>query len=221
MHPPARLHARHCLLPRASRRFRPASPRTSRADRPRTRFPRAQTSVTGRVTLELSQLRFSRIIFQYSHRPPSAVNLAPDPRIVPSSASSTPTKQPTLFLPPDHQAVAISTDEPEAVHLDRERDVILVVDPGRNAVTRIALRLAVATPDVHLGALDAQLADADRASSTEEAAVVVVRGEKAGDGDAIVLEGLRPFEPVRVRVPLRGNIVSPLVEVRLVALESF
>lgn len=66
--------------------------------------------MTGRLTLELSQLRFSRIIFQYSHRPVSDRNLAPDPRIVPVS----PGKQPSIYLPPDHQAVTVYTEEPDA-----------------------------------------------------------------------------------------------------------
>ncbi|BGP50119.1 hypothetical protein JCM10450v2_006030 [Rhodotorula kratochvilovae] len=156
------------------------------------------TSVTGRLTLELSQLRFSRIIFQYSHRPVSARNLAPDPRSVPT----TPGKQPALFLPPDHQAVTVYTEEPYAVHLDRERQLILVVDPGRNAVTRIALRWALATPDLHLDAARAELVGDDKGE-------VKMRAEEDG---ALVLEGLRPYEPVRVRLPLSGSIVNPVVE---------
>ncbi|GAA5906420.1 hypothetical protein JCM8208_004655 [Rhodotorula glutinis] len=163
------------------------------------------TSVTGRLTLELSQLRFSRIIFQYSHRPPSTRNLAPDPRLVPTVPGN---KQPSLFLAPDHQAVVVSTDEPDSVHLDREREVIVVVDPGRNSVTRISLRLVVATPGVHLAAAEAQLVEG------EGTQVQLVRGEA---DDALVLEGLRPFEPVRVKMPLRGNIVSPVVEFTVIA----
>ncbi|KPV71634.1 uncharacterized protein RHOBADRAFT_56475 [Rhodotorula graminis WP1] len=163
------------------------------------------TSVSGRLTLELSQLRFSRIIFQYSHRPPSTRNLAPDPRIVPTA----PGKQPSLFLAPDHQAVVVSTDEPDSVHLDREREIIVVADPGRNSVTRISLRLVVATPDVHLAAPDAQLVDEGKGAQA--------RLGRSETNDTLVLEGLRPFEPVRVKVPLRGNIVSPIVEFTVIA----
>ena len=73
---------------------------------------------------------------------------------------------------------------------------------------RISLRLVVATPGVHLAAADAQLVEGEGAQG---AGAQLVRAET---DDALVLEGLRLFEPVRVKMPLRGNIVSPVVEVR-------
>lgn len=62
------------------------------------------------MTLELSQLRFSRIIFQYSHRPISALNLAPDPRLAPTTLNAT---QPFIMLGQDYQAVQVEIESPE------------------------------------------------------------------------------------------------------------
>ncbi|BGP09807.1 hypothetical protein JCM10049v2_005681 [Rhodotorula toruloides] len=156
------------------------------------------TSVTGRLTLELSQLRFSRIIFQYSHRPVSTRNLAPDPRQVPVTD-----KQPAIFLPPDQQAVHISVEEPHSVHLDRERRMILNVDPGRNTVSKIAVRLAVVGQDVHFATTTAE--GLDGIAFTADA------------HDALVLQDLSPYTSVRVAIPLTGNIVDPNVQFSITA----
>lgn len=75
----------------------------SSTDLSKRRFRHPQTSVTGRVTLELSQLRFSRIIFQYSHRAKPADEAALPPR-----------PRQTLYLPPDLEAVRITLEEPPA-----------------------------------------------------------------------------------------------------------
>lgn len=69
-----------------------------------------QTAATGRLSLELSQLRFSRIIFQYSHRPISAQNLAPDPRLAPTTSTM---EQPYILLGQDFQAVQVEIESPE------------------------------------------------------------------------------------------------------------
>lgn len=128
-----------------------------------------QTSVTGRVTLELSQLRFSRIIFQYSHRakPADETALPPHPRQ-------------TLYLPSDLEAVRITLEEPPAgqfpalqpprcipaadevlrtVHLDRERGAILCIDCGRNEVVRLSLRCTVADQNLHFDLARAEAID--------------------------------------------------------------
>ncbi|GEM10221.1 transmembrane protein [Rhodotorula toruloides] len=148
------------------------------------------TSVTGRLTLELSQLRFSRIIFQYSHRPVSTRNLAPDPRQVPVTD-----KQSAVFLPPDQQAVHVFIEEPRSVHLDRERMMILGVDPGRNTVSKITVRLAVAGQDVHFATTGAE--GLDGVTFTADA------------DNVLALQDLTPYTPVRVVIPLTGNIVDP------------
>lgn len=72
-------------------------------------FP--QTAISGRLSLELSQIRFSRIIFQYSHRPISSRNLAPDPRNAPSGAT---TKQPVVHFARDRQALDVYLELPRA-----------------------------------------------------------------------------------------------------------
>ncbi|BGP01777.1 hypothetical protein NBRC10513v2_005416 [Rhodotorula toruloides] len=156
------------------------------------------TSVTGRLTLELSQLRFSRIIFQYSHRPVSTRNLAPDPRQVPVTD-----KQPAIFLPPDQQAVHIFVEEPNSVALDRQRRMILNVDPGRNTVSRITVRLAVVGQDVHFATTAAE--GLDGIAFTADA------------DDALVLQDLAPYTPIRVAIPLTGNIVDPNVQFSITA----
>lgn len=128
-----------------------------------------QTSVTGRVTLELSQVRFSRIIFQYSHRarPADEAALPPRPRQ-------------KLYLPADLEALSITLEEPPAgqfpaldrqtvycaanellstVHLDRERGAILCIDCGRNEVVRLSLRCTVADQNPHFDLARAEAID--------------------------------------------------------------
>lgn len=68
-----------------------------------------QTAMSGRLALELSQIRFSRIIFQYSHRPVSNRNLAPDPRNLPLGG-----QQPIIHFPRDPQALNVYTELPRA-----------------------------------------------------------------------------------------------------------
>lgn len=87
-----------------------------------------QTAISGRLSLELSQIRFSRIIFQYSHRPQ------------PSAAGA---KQPVVHFPPDHQALDVFAELPKAIHLDRPRMAVLCVASGRNEVGRVVLRVQV------------------------------------------------------------------------------
>ncbi|GAA95066.1 hypothetical protein E5Q_01721 [Mixia osmundae IAM 14324] len=82
----------------------------------------------GAFALELSQLRFSRIIFQYSHRPSAA------------SAKVSPS-QSTVTFPPDPHALDVTLDAPEHVHLDRGRDMIVSLLTGRNALSSARIRL--------------------------------------------------------------------------------
>ncbi|BGP18137.1 hypothetical protein JCM10213v2_006192 [Rhodosporidiobolus nylandii] len=158
------------------------------------------TSITGLLLLELSQLRFSRIIFQYSHRP--------DPNKAAASPFSLPAKQPFLLLPRDYQAVHIFTEEPDTVHLDREREVILGIEAGRNSVTRIVLRFAVSTPEVQLGALRTQLVEGAQARLTVEQ-----------DG-AVVIEDIKPYGVVKLQIPLEGALVDPVVQVSSFAVSA-
>jgi len=78
------------------------------------------TAISGRLALELSQIRFSRIIFQYSHRPPVPVrpgNATPQPGLAGSAAPGA--RQPGVWFPRDHQAVDVYTELPEASEYDR------------------------------------------------------------------------------------------------------
>ncbi|GAA5838645.1 hypothetical protein JCM11251_003252 [Rhodosporidiobolus azoricus] len=156
------------------------------------------TTVTGRLRLELSQLRFSRIIFQYSHRPPAAQHPVSDIRL-----AASPQRQPYLTILPDHQAVHVELEEPDAVHLDRDRKAVLVVDSGRNDILRAVLRLVPENEEIFFVTTRAELTcggEFDRYASKNE-----------GDG-TIVFENLRPFEQARVRIPLAGNICESVVQ---------
>ncbi|GAA5847602.1 hypothetical protein JCM3766R1_000806 [Sporobolomyces carnicolor] len=159
------------------------------------------TAATGRMTLELSQLRFSRIIFQYSHRPISALNLAPDPRLAPASLDS---PQPFIVLGQDFQAVHVEVEAPDTIHLDRERRVIVCVDPGRNSLTRVTLTLDVET--------DAMTLDCDRARLIgQERTCRMSRGGATASPRQVVLEDLRPHDVIKVEIPLVGEIHDPLI----------
>ncbi|GAA5971043.1 hypothetical protein JCM21900_002788 [Sporobolomyces salmonicolor] len=153
------------------------------------------TASTGRLALELSQLRFSRIIFQYSHRPISSRNLAPDPRLAPVTD-----KQPFLYVRKDYQALQISTEPAQAIHLDRERHAIICIDPGRNSLTKVTLRFETPASSVQLN------------SGPDE-----TRLAAASDAEHVVLENLKPFSVAKVEFPLVGEIVDPTVKFTVVA----
>ncbi|GAA5867425.1 hypothetical protein JCM8547_007499 [Rhodosporidiobolus lusitaniae] len=146
------------------------------------------TSATGVLLLELSQLRFSRIIFQYSHRPTSS-----------SSATSPPDPQPCLFVPRDHQSLQVSTDDPPDVALDRAREVIVNIDVGRNRVIRATVRFSCLDPDIYLDT--AQLRRLDGAG-------VAMLSE---DG-AVTVENISPYHVVKLRVPVAGNLVDSVIQ---------
>lgn len=74
--------------------------------------------MTGQLALELSQVRYSRIIFQYSHRPISPQNLAPDPRFTPHTPS-----QPIVVFLRDRQALDIYLEVPRASECPRFGDL--------------------------------------------------------------------------------------------------
>ncbi|GAA5902878.1 transport protein particle complex II subunit TRS130 [Sporobolomyces salmoneus] len=157
------------------------------------------TAATGRMTLELSQLRFSRIIFQYSHRPISSLNLAPDPRLAPTTLE---TIQPSIMLGQDFQAVHVEVESPETIHLDRERQVILCIDPGRNNLTRASLAFEMET--------DGMTLDCKRARIVGDARTCRLNSSP-GDANQVTLEDLEPFRTVKIEMPLVGEIQDPLI----------
>lgn len=108
------------------------------------RYP--QTAVTGRLALELSQIRFSRIIFQYSHRPISPRNLAPDPRNAPLTA-----QQPHVHFPRDHHALDIYTELPRTSEFVlmfplKSRPDVFACSPPRSRPTRHHLHRSRSKP---------------------------------------------------------------------------
>ncbi|GAA5964623.1 hypothetical protein JCM3765_007645 [Sporobolomyces pararoseus] len=161
------------------------------------------TAATGRMTLELSQLRFSRIIFQYSHRPISALNLAPDPRLAPATLDST---QPFIMLGQDYQAVQVEIESPETIHLDRERQVLICVDPGRNNLTKISLGFEMQTETMTLDCNRARIVGG--VNGCRLAATTT-------NAHQVVLENLKPFEVVKVEIPLVGEIHDPMIRFNL------
>ncbi|GAA6024476.1 hypothetical protein JCM10207_004507 [Rhodosporidiobolus poonsookiae] len=154
------------------------------------------TTTTGRIVLELSQLRFSRIIFQYSHRQAS-----PRDDHAPFGIGT----QPSLLLQPDYQAVRVFTEEPDHVHLDQVREIILGIDPGRNTIVRIALQLLSADADVEIATSTAQLLDVD------------ARRLSSSDTGGLVLHDLKPYEIVRVRIPVYGQPLNSSLQFNLSA----
>ncbi|GAA6060213.1 hypothetical protein JCM10212_002292 [Sporobolomyces blumeae] len=157
------------------------------------------SAATGRLSLELSQLRFSRIIFQYSHRPISSRNLAPDPRLAPMQPDM---KQPSITLEQDYQAVQVEIEAVETIHLDRERQVVVRVDPGRNTVNKMTIHLEMHTPSMQIDPTRAKLA------GTASGSARLATGSTA---TSLVVENLKPFKPVKVELPLTGEILDPLV----------
>ncbi|ORY76938.1 trafficking protein particle complex subunit 10 [Leucosporidium creatinivorum] len=147
------------------------------------------TAVTGRLALELSQIRFSRIIFQYSHRPISPRNLAPDPRNAPLTA-----QQPHVHFPRDHQALDIYTELPRTIHLDQGRHAIICIAAGRNHIVKLSFKVTTPTADLSFAFDSAQI--------IEGAAKV---SPSAPEG-SLVMEGIHAATIVKIQLPVVGPI---------------
>ncbi|GAA5937732.1 transport protein particle complex II subunit TRS130 [Sporobolomyces koalae] len=168
------------------------------------------TAATGRLSLELSQLRFSRIIFQYSHRPISARNLAPDPRLAPTVPDA---KQPYILLGQDFQAVQIEIESPETIHLDRERQVVICVDPGRNSLTKISLAFEMLNPTMMLDNKRARMIEDGKSGHGSQ----LVTTSQETESTVVTLEDLQPFNVVKLQVPLTGEILDAIVKFNVAA----
>ncbi len=103
------------------------------------------TAISGRLALELSQIRFSRIIFQYSHRPPAPARPGnATPQLGLPGSLATAARQPVVWFPKDGEAVEVWTEGAEAIYLDRDRTVVVCVGAGRNEVVKASVKVQVA-----------------------------------------------------------------------------
>ncbi|SCV73847.1 BQ2448_6277 [Microbotryum intermedium] len=161
------------------------------------------TAVAGRLLLELSQIRFSRIIFQYSHRPVSSRNLAPDPRNMPLTAG----KQPVAFFPRDYQALDVTCRIPNDIHLDQERTAVIRISVGRNQVTRISLKITTGSKELSF--------------AYDRSRVVLGQAQLSfapGVEDTLILETPQGGDKViEVELPFIGRINDPSLEIGVLA----
>ncbi|KDE05467.1 hypothetical protein MVLG_04157 [Microbotryum lychnidis-dioicae p1A1 Lamole] len=161
------------------------------------------TAVAGRLLLELSQIRFSRIIFQYSHRPVSSRNLAPDPRNMPLKAG----KQPVAFFPRDYQALDVTCRVPHEIHLDQERTALIRISVGRNQVTRISLKITTGSKKLTF--------------ACDRSRVVLGQAQlsfASGMEDTLILDTIQSGDKViEVEFPLVGRINDPSLDIGVVA----
>ncbi|SGY18944.1 BQ5605_C014g07514 [Microbotryum silenes-dioicae] len=161
------------------------------------------TAVAGRLLLELSQIRFSRIIFQYSHRPVSSRNLAPDPRNMPLKAG----KQPVAFFPRDYQALDVTCRVPHEIHLDQERTALIRISVGRNQVTRISLKITTGSKKLTF--------------AYDRSRVVLGQAQlffASGMEDTLILDTIQSGDKViEVELPLVGRINDPSLDIGVVA----
>ncbi|SDA01500.1 BZ3500_MvSof-1268-A1-R1_Chr10-1g02728 [Microbotryum saponariae] len=161
------------------------------------------TAVAGRLLLELSQIRFSRIIFQYSHRPVSSRNLAPDPRNMPLIAG----KQPVAFFPRDYQALDVTCRVPHEIHLDQERTALIRISVGRNQVTRISLKITTGSKKLTF--------------AYDRSRVVLGQAQlsfASGIEDTLILDTIQSGDKViEVELPLVGRINDPSLNIGVVA----
>ncbi|KAM0751302.1 hypothetical protein T439DRAFT_325449 [Meredithblackwellia eburnea MCA 4105] len=158
------------------------------------------TAMSGRLALELSQIRFSRIIFQYSHRPVSNRNLAPDPRNLPLTA-----QQPIIHFPRDPQALNVYTELPKIISLDQGRKAVFCIATGRNDLVKVALRIAVSPSDAFVDPLGARIIEGT-ATLTPTA-----------DEGSLVVENVSSSSVVKIEVPVGGNLSEPILEFSVVA----
>ncbi|KAL8287387.1 hypothetical protein RQP46_003839 [Phenoliferia psychrophenolica] len=163
------------------------------------------TSMSGQLSLELSQIRFSRIIFQYSHRPVSSRNLAPDLRTLPQGGSH---QQPVIYFPRDLQAVNVYTEPPRAIHLDQSRNVVLCVATGRNQLVKVTIKVTVANVDVTLDMPQASImqGNARLGASTET--------------DTLLVEDVEAASIIKIQIPIIGHLADPSIELSM-AVEYF
>lgn len=147
-------------------------------DNPVTLF--CPTAISGRLALELSQIRYSRIIFQYSHRPPVAGRPGNGTPVVGGLAGMVAGgRQPQVWFPRDERAVdvwmegaeaseliSLTSDRQEhtdtalhwgAVYLDRDRTAVVCLAAGRNEVVKAQVKMQVAGGEASLDLARAQL----------------------------------------------------------------
>lgn len=158
------------------------------------------TPVTGRLALELSQIRFSRIIFQYSHRPNALSKTTPDWKFSPQSS-----EQPAVHFPRDPQALDIYTEFPQSISLDEPRHAILCVSTGRNELVRVDIKVTTTNPDVILALHQTKILSGS-------ARLGAVAGE-----ESFHLEGVPTSSITGLQLPLIGPLLDSTIELSIVA----
>ena len=152
------------------------------------------TPASGSFCLDVSQIRLSKLIFQYP--PPSS-----------ASSSRTTESQPVLVtIPKDGHAVDIQARLPREIHLDEPRQVELQLSSGRNTIT--SAELSVATSESKpLGPLDAAELVPDSPSMTSLPSGVELERPDGPDAERQVLRisGISPRTKAIIRLPMTAT----------------
>jgi hypothetical protein len=133
----------------------------------------------GKYILDVSQIRLSRIIFQYA-----------SPRVVPGAV--------VIGVPEDGDAFDARIQMPLTVRIDDQRHADLHIDTGRNDVLRAEIRVALSGPSRASGLggrVLAGLAEAQQATG-------FIKLEVAEDGSLLTLRDLPARSSHCLRVPL-------------------
>lgn len=143
----------------------------------------------GRYVLDVSQIRFGRIVYQYV----APKNLAANGAISSSSSSSSVADPTIITVPQDGQAIDALLEQPRRIALDQPRCADLILKTGRNILEKAVIRLTHLSdgrPFMGFGAGDVLEEDPD------------IGIESTEDGLGIELRNIKAEQVLTLRFPL-------------------
>ncbi|KAH8923009.1 hypothetical protein BT69DRAFT_195496 [Atractiella rhizophila] len=132
--------------------------------------------ISGRLHLQLAQIRYSRIVFQYSYKVPSKGDLR-------TSLSQ------EIFMSKDRDAFDASIEAPSTICLDQKRAVLVVLRSGRNDVRKAVVSLATNEPGIVF---------------KYDESYIPLGGGITQVKRGIEVEGIKPSERMEVMIPFTG-----------------
>lgn len=178
---------------------------------------RSFSSAPGKYILDVSQIRFGKIVFQ--NIAPKALSAGSSTGS--SSAISTMAATTVITIPHDGHALTAKLDQPNRIALDQSRFGEVTIDTGRNHVTSATVKLSHLDTRPLMGFGAAEIIDVKRSpcSAANSATSLTPHLEPTSDGLSISLTSLPPHHSIKLRFPLDeappsdGSAMPLLIEV--------